>query len=100
MIMTILEAHVASEKWAALEQAYEAGTERIPPQIMQTFLVQGSADPTLWRIISVWRSREALEEYQRSAETPGGVLIFRAANAEPTLSVFDVIVHAGVAADG
>jgi len=42
----------------------------------------------------VWR-REALDEYRRSVETPGGVLRFRAAGAEPTLSIFDVAVHVG-----
>ncbi len=47
MVMTILEAHVARENWSALEQAYKAGTEHLPPQMMQTFLVQSTDDPTL-----------------------------------------------------
>ncbi|HEX6384063.1 MAG TPA: hypothetical protein VF177_05280 [Anaerolineae bacterium] len=93
MVMTILEAHVASEKWAVLEQAYKAGTVSLPSVIVQTFLVQNSADPTMWRIITQWRSRAALEEYRLSVETPGGVLMFREAGAEPTLSIFDIRVH-------
>ena len=94
--MTILEARVTSDKWAALEQAFRAGTEQMPPQLLQTFLIHSAADSTLWRIVSVWRSREALEEMRRSTETPGGVLMFRAAGAEPVLSVFDVVtLHAG-----
>jgi quinol monooxygenase YgiN len=90
MIMTVLKAHVEHEKWATLEEAYKSGTTRIPPQMSQTFLVQSAANPTLWRGISVWKSREALEEYRRSVETPGGVLMFRAAGAEPALSLFEV----------
>ena len=90
MVMTILEAHVANEKWGALERAYRAGTESIPPPIAQTFLVQSSGDQTIWRIITLWHSREALQEYRQSVDTPGGVLMFREAGAEPTLTVFDV----------
>lgn len=90
MVMTVLEAHLEPEKWATLEAAYKSGTSRVPPQMSQTFLVQSTADPTLWRGISVWKSREALEEYRRSVETPGGVLMFRAAGAEPALTLFDV----------
>ncbi len=93
MVMTILEAHVAPEKWAALEQTFATGTEHIPPQLAQTFLIHSTADSTLWRIVSVWHSREALEEMRRSTETLGGVLMFRAAGAEPTLSIFDVVAH-------
>jgi len=94
--MTILEARVTPEKWGALEQAFRVGIGQMPPQLAQTFLVHSAADSTLWRIISVWRSREALEEMRRSTETPDGVLMFRAAGAEPALSVFDVVTrHAG-----
>jgi hypothetical protein len=91
MVMTVLEAHVALEKQAALEQAYKTGIEHLPPQLTQTFLIHNIVDPTVWRIVSVWRSREALEEMRQSMETPGGVLIFRAADAEPMLSIFEVV---------
>ena len=93
MVMTILEAHVPPEKWASLEQAYKAGADPLPPPIRQTFLVQISADPTVWRIITLWRSPEALEEYRLSVETPAGVLMFRAVDAEPTLSIFDIRIQ-------
>ncbi len=91
MVMTVLEAHVSSQQWKALREAYEAAmVDGLPPQMMQTFLVQSTTDSTLWRGISVWRSREALEEYRRSVATPGGVLIFRSVGAEPSLHIFDV----------
>jgi quinol monooxygenase YgiN len=90
MVMTILEARVAPEKWASLEQTYKAGTDKLDPGILQTFLIHSSTDPGLWRLITLWRSREALDEMRRSPETPRGVLFFREAGADPTLSVFDV----------
>ncbi len=94
MVMTILEARVTPDKWAALEQAYKARTRQLDPGITQTFLAHSSADSTLWRIITVWSSRQVLEAMRGSTETPQGVLMFRSVGAEPTLSVFDVAAHA------
>lgn len=97
MVITILEAHVAPEKWGVLEQAYQTAIKNLEPQIKQTFLLHSATDATLWRIVTVWRSREALEEVRQSGQTPRGVLMFRAAEAEPTLSIFDVAAHASEA---
>ena len=90
-LMTVLEAHLGPEQWPTLRQAFEGGAALWPAQMLRTFLVQSGADPTLWRVVSIWRSRAALEEYRRSADTPGGVLMFRAAGAEPMFSSFDVV---------
>jgi len=94
MVMTILEAHVPSDKWTTLEQVYKAAIQQLDSGIMQTFLVHNSADPTLWQIITVWSSRQVLEAMRRSTETPQGVLMFRSAGAEPTLSIFDTVAQA------
>jgi quinol monooxygenase YgiN len=94
MVITILEAHVETGKWSALQDAYKKGLGQLPPQMMQTYLIQGAGDKTLWQIVSVWKSRAALDEMRNSMETPAGVLMFRAAGAEPRLSVFDVSASA------
>ena len=96
MVMTILEARVTPDKWTALEQAYTAATRQLDPGITQTLLIHSSVDSTLWRIMTVWSSRQALEAMRRSTETPQGVLMFRSAGAEPTLSVFDVVADAAL----
>lgn len=96
MILTILEAQVAPEKAGRLEEAYKQGIEHLDAGILQTFLLQSSKDASLWRIVTVWQSREALEAMRRSGEIPRGIVMFRAADAEPVLSVFDVVAH-GVA---
>ena len=56
---------------------------------MRTDLLRDARDATRWRVQTLWESREALDA-MRSAGTPAGVLMFRAADAEPTLSIFDV----------
>ena len=92
MVVTMLEAVVDADKEEDLIAAYhEAGGETLPPFIVETFLLKG--DSGVWRIATVWRSREDLEEYQRTGVTPAGVVTFRAVGAEPELAVFDVAVH-------
>jgi hypothetical protein len=90
MVMTVLEAHVAPDRWDALRQSYETRARSLPPQIVESFLVQGTNDSSVWRILTVWRSRGALEEVRQSGVTPTGVLIFRDAGAEPGLTIFTV----------
>lgn len=94
MVITILEARVAPEKTVLLEEEYKQGIEQLDAGIMQTFLLRDFKDVSLWRIVTVWQSRAALDEMRQSDETPRGILMFRAADAEPTLSVLDVVAHA------
>lgn len=94
MVITILEAQVAPENAAKLEATYQQAVKHLDAGIKQTFLLQNSKEPMLWQIVTLWESREALEAMRQSGETPRGVLIFRAASAEPSLSVLRVVSHA------
>jgi len=89
--MTILEAHVSKENWSVLEQAYELGAQYRDAGLVQSFLIHSSKDAELWRILTVWRSQEALAEMRASGDTPRGVLMFRAAKAEPVLTIFQIV---------
>ena len=95
MVMTILEANVDREHWQDLEAVYKTETKALDPGIVQTFLVHSRKDDTTWRIMTIWESREALEAMRQSGETPRGVVMFRAAKAEPVLSVFEIVSRAG-----
>lgn len=90
MVMTVLEASVDPENWDILKSEFDSAVKTLDPGLVQTFLVQGKRDRNLWRIITLWESQEALDLMRASGETPRGVVILRAAKAEPTLSVFDV----------
>jgi hypothetical protein len=98
MVLTVLEAQVAAEKAALLEEAYNQGIKHLDAGITQTFLLRSSKDPGVWRIVTLWQSREVLDAMRQTGETPRGVLMFQAADAVPALSVFDVVAH-GVAAE-
>lgn len=91
MVLTVLEANVEPGKEAALQSAYERAVEgALPPGLVRTELLRDSREPTRWRIQTLWESREVLEAMRKTG-TPAGVLMFRAADAEPTLSIFEVI---------
>ncbi len=93
MVMTILEAKVERQHWAALETVYRAESKTLDPGIVQTFLVQSKGDGELWRILTVWERAEALNAMRQSGEVPRGVQMFRAAQAEPTLGVFEIVAE-------
>jgi hypothetical protein len=90
-VLTILEARVATDRVGDLRRAFEATrTAPIPPFILRSFLVQSTQDPDVWRILTLFRSREDLDAMRASGETPRGVAMFREAGAEPALSLFDL----------
>ena len=81
---------VNADKWAVLEAAYRAALQEHTPGLVQTFFLHSSAKAACWQIATVWKDRAALNAMRHSGETPQGVLIFLAAGAEPTLTIFDV----------
>ncbi len=93
MVMTMLEAHVEPDKWATFEAKYREVVEKLDPRISRTYLIRSVADPTLWRMMGVWASRESFEQ-MRASEVPPGILIYRAAGAEPALALFEVVAEA------
>lgn len=94
MVITVLEATVAADQRDPLIRAYESAIEALDPGIVETFLAESAQEATRWQIVTVWGDRNALEAMRASGETPRGVRIFRAAGAEPTLTVLDVAAHA------
>lgn len=93
MVITILEAQVAAGQADALQADYQQAVGQLDPGIVETFLLRGAKDPDRWQIVTLWESRAALDTMRASGETPRGVQIFRAAGAEPVLSVFAVAGH-------
>ena len=95
MVMTVLEARVDPARAPDLERAFREAAAELPSGIVRTSLVRDARDPSLFRIVTFWASREALQAMRASGETPKGVLMFRAAGAEPQLSVSDVVAETG-----
>jgi quinol monooxygenase YgiN len=90
MRITQLEGKVSSEKWDMLKATFNKALQDVPSAIKHSYLVQDKTDSDVWRVITVWRSRDALQIYRQSVETPEGVLMFRAAGTEPALTISGV----------
>ncbi len=98
MVITILEARVDATRWQDLQDAYRRRAAPLTAGIRESFLAQSISEQNLWRIMTVWESREALDRMRQSGGTPVGVLIFRDAGAEPTLSLFSVHANPNISA--
>ncbi len=94
MWMTVVEGHVAQERWAQFGEVF--AREPRPAALRATFLLQSASEPTLWRTIGLWASREEFEAYRQSVAVPGALAMFRAVGAEPAVSQFDVKDHYSV----
>jgi quinol monooxygenase YgiN len=91
LVVTVLEARVAPQRVADLQAAYgEAAKGPFPPGLVRSTLLCDANDPTHWRIETVWQSHAALAA-MRHAGKPRGVQIFEAADAQPSLTIFDVM---------
>jgi quinol monooxygenase YgiN len=89
--MTSLEAHVEPDKQELLKQALKQQVANKLPGLIEAVLTRNAEDPNLWRLMGFWESREVFESYRRSVDVVAGFQIFRAAGAEPTFSMFDVV---------
>ena len=89
MILTVLEALVAPGRAGDLQGAFTSAAGRLPEGLLRSDLLESVTEPGRWRIQTLWTSREALDRV-RALGTPAGVLMFRAAGAEPVLSIFNV----------
>jgi len=94
MVLTILEATVEPERASDLQAAFRnagSGAGSIPPGLVRSHLMSDASDGKRWRIETLWTSREALMAMRQQGGTPAGVLMFRAAGAEPSLSIYEVV---------
>lgn len=93
MIHTNLEAIIEPKKWKLLEQKYKGVNKNdLPSSLVSSHLIQDQLEPKLWRIVTFWKSRQDLDNYRKSVDVPVWILVFRAAGAEPKLSISEVII--------
>lgn len=91
MYVTILSGHVSHENWSALQKAYQDKVTRHPPHgLVESTLVQSEDDPTLWHIISFWKSKEAFQQAEDEDEASLCVRLFCDAGGVPTRRRYSV----------
>ncbi|MDA8436147.1 MAG: antibiotic biosynthesis monooxygenase [Actinomycetales bacterium] len=88
MFVTFVEAHVAADREFDLVSAWEAAPDSFPEGFIESSLVRSESGE--WRIVTVWESREAVLA-MRGAGRPAALVMFEAAGASPTVSMWDVV---------
>ena len=91
MIMTILECNIDESKWNLLKSKYSEIIKKMPIQMVRTYLVQNAKNRNIWRVISVWKSKEKLLEYRETVPSPEGIMLFKSLGIEPVLTLFEII---------
>jgi hypothetical protein len=91
-VLSVTSATLPPESESAVVEAYRTVTAQLPHMVLHTSLVRGEGND--WRIITLWRSRDQLEEYRRSVQTPAAIKIFQDAGARPDVAILDVVHEA------
>ncbi len=88
IVVTMVDGEVDPDRVPDLLDAFPAkSVEELPEFILGTMLVRES-DSNGWRVVTLWRSMDDLEEYVKSVETPGAKAAFQAAGVEPSVTVW------------
>ena len=90
MIVTILEGKLSPDKIPLFKKKYNKILQNRPSSLVKTYLLLDTENQNTCKIISVWKSKEDLEEMRKKG-TPAGVLLVREAGVEPSLSIYEVI---------
>ncbi len=97
MIITSLKAIVPKSKWPELISKHQAMTQRLPSQIVATYLIQDIDESETWKLLTIWKSMEVLSEYRKTVKTPEGIMMFRSVGAEPKTKVSNVMSSGPIA---
>lgn len=89
MFVTIVEGAVEPARERDLRSAWEVTTAgALPPGFIESSLLR--AEDGIWRIVSVWESKEAVLTMRASGEPPAAPVMFERAGSKPTVSMWTV----------
>ena len=88
-----MEAHDPEDLWTCLERAFAHAMTHRPDAIVVSLLVHDSHEPTLWRVLSVWESHEALEAYYGSHDNMPSAYVFHLVSVVPDASMSQVVAY-------
>jgi quinol monooxygenase YgiN len=94
-VITVISATIGNGREDDLRAAYQAVIdEKLPDGLLATALLRG--DNNTWQIASLWRDQAALETMRTAPGAPAAPRVFRNAGAEPTVTLFDVVLGTGL----
>jgi len=90
-VVTMVSARIEPERVPDLIGLFgEALRAGLPGERRQTSLLHG--DGNLWRLVSVWRNREDVDDYLSSVEEPFAYRLFREAGGTAEVEIFEVVL--------
>jgi quinol monooxygenase YgiN len=93
-VITIVEGRVPVSKAREFEAAYESlKQDALTPGLIRSSLIRKSDNPEIYRIETVWESREALEKMKSSTQTPKAIELFQKVKALPRLEIYDIVYN-------
>lgn len=91
-VITIVEGRVPVAKAREFETAYESlKQDALTQGLIRSSLLRNSDNPEIYRIETVWESREALEKMRSSTQTPKAIELFQKVKASPRLEIYDLV---------
>jgi hypothetical protein len=96
-VVTMVSAHIAPERIADVIDAFGAAVRAGMPERRHTSLYRG--DGNLVRIVTVWRSREELEQYLSGVDRRRGfaVALLEGAGGTPVIDVLELVLDSHTA---
>ena len=89
MFVTIVEGMVEADREGDLRSAWEAKTAGVlPAGFIESSLLR--AESGIWRIVTVWESKEAVMAMRASGEPPAALVMFEQAGSKPSVSMWTV----------
>jgi heme-degrading monooxygenase HmoA len=92
MFVTIVEGVVDAGREDDLMSAWEQRPSLPPAGFIESFLLRG--EEGVWRIATVWESREAVMAMRASGDRPAALVMFEQAGTDPSASFWTVEGHA------
>ena len=86
MFVTIVEGTVDAAREADLRSAWENKPTALPAGFIESSLLRG--EERIWRIVTVWESKEAVMAMRASGEPPAALVMFERAGARPSVSMW------------
>jgi hypothetical protein len=96
-VVTMVSARIAPERIAEVIEAFGAAVRAGMPERRHTSLFRG--DGNLVRIVTVWRSREELEQYLSRVDRRRGfaVTLLEGAGGKPVVDVLELVMDSNTA---
>jgi hypothetical protein len=94
MFVTMVEGGVDDAREGDLRSAWDERTSGdLPAGLVQSCLMH--ADDGMWRIVTLWESKEAVMAMRATVDKPTAILIFEQAGSRPSVSMRSVEGRAG-----